>query len=101
MFRKAKKSWSLSPFLGALILAVLIPGCSSGEDVYAQQREAMVRDQIAARGISDEAVLSSLRAVPRHLFVPPRYRDLAYIDSPLSIGSEQTISQPYIVALMT
>lgn len=61
----------------------------------------MVRRQIAARGITSPAVLSAMRSVPRHEFVPPEYFDLAYDDRPLPIGYEQTISQPYIVAYMT
>ena len=65
------------------------------------QRERMIRDQIKARGITDTRVLAALRAVPRHRFVPERLRELAYEDGPLPIGNNQTISQPYIVALMT
>ena len=61
----------------------------------------MVREQFEARGISDPRVLAALRKVPRELFVPPDRRDLAYEDRPLPIGHGQTISQPYIVALMT
>jgi protein-L-isoaspartate(D-aspartate) O-methyltransferase len=61
----------------------------------------MVREQIEARGIRDPAVLSALRAVPRHLFVSGEYRRRAYEDSPLPIGYGQTISQPYIVARMS
>ena len=61
----------------------------------------MVATQIAARGVRDAAVLTALRAVPRHLFVPPEVRAQAYEDYPLPIGEGQTISQPYIVALMT
>jgi protein-L-isoaspartate(D-aspartate) O-methyltransferase len=61
----------------------------------------MVRDQIAARGIKDPRVLDAMRAVPRHHFVPPYQAASAYRDSPLPIGQGQTISQPYIVALMT
>lgn len=58
-------------------------------------------DQIAARGVTDPRVLEAMRAVPRHEFVPDAIRGDAYWDSPLSIGHGQTISQPYIVALMT
>jgi protein-L-isoaspartate(D-aspartate) O-methyltransferase len=65
------------------------------------ERERMVRHQIAAREVKNEAVLESMRQVPRHRFVPAEYRDAAYQDSPLPIGESQTISQPYIVALMT
>ena len=61
----------------------------------------MVKYQIEARGIKDRRVIEAMRKVPRHLFVPPEYRDAAYEDRPLPIGEGQTISQPYIVALMT
>jgi len=61
----------------------------------------MVDTQIAARGIKDQAVLEAMRRVPRHFFVPDQYRHQAYADHPLPIGYGQTISQPYIVALMT
>ncbi len=64
-------------------------------------RISMVRDQIEARGIADTAVLGAMRRVHRHQFVPPELQDLAYTDRPLPIGLDQTISQPYIVALMT
>jgi len=78
--------------------------CTSGDppqDAYARARLAMVADQIAARGVRDPRVLDAMRAVPRHEFVPAAVRDDAYVDSPLPIGHGQTISQPYIVALMT
>jgi protein-L-isoaspartate(D-aspartate) O-methyltransferase len=61
----------------------------------------MVDLQIAARGIHDPRVLSAMRETPRHLFIPPPYDRAAYDDCPLPIGNGQTISQPYIVALMT
>ncbi len=64
-------------------------------------RERMVTEQIIARGISDKAVIAAMRKVPRHLFVPGEYIREAYEDNPLPIGYGQTISQPYIVALMT
>ncbi|MGD8979803.1 MAG: protein-L-isoaspartate(D-aspartate) O-methyltransferase [candidate division WOR-3 bacterium] len=64
-------------------------------------RRNMVTDQIQARGIKDERVIDAMLNVQRHKFVPNRYEKLAYIDRPLPIGEEQTISQPYIVALMT
>jgi len=63
-------------------------------------RLQMVNEQIARRGLQDERLLEAFRRVPRHLFVPPPYRHLAYADTPLPIGYGQTISQPYIVALM-
>lgn len=68
---------------------------------WAAVRAAMVQTQIAARGVKDERVLAALREVPRHLFVPEEFREQAYEDHPLPIGEGQTISQPYIVGLMT
>ena len=68
---------------------------------YERQREEMVQQQIAARGITDANVLAAFRKVPRHLFVSGALRDQAYGDYPLPIGEQQTISQPYIVAEMT
>ncbi len=64
-------------------------------------RKEMVKAQIERRGITDKDVLDAMRTVPRHFFVPERYRDEAYRDGPLPIGEGQTISQPYIVAAMT
>jgi protein-L-isoaspartate(D-aspartate) O-methyltransferase len=61
----------------------------------------MVRDQIEARGVTDERTLAALRKVERHEFVPPEAAPLAYEDHPLEIGDGQTISQPYIVAVMS
>ena len=63
-------------------------------------RENMIKYQLVARGITDEIVLKAFLSVPRHRFVPKEIEYLAYNDSPLSIGEGQTISQPYIVALM-
>jgi len=68
---------------------------------HADERERMVAQQIAARGVCDPRVLSAMRAVPRHLFIPPPHDRYAYDDCPLPIGHGQTISQPYIVGLMT
>ncbi|MEZ0328684.1 MAG: protein-L-isoaspartate(D-aspartate) O-methyltransferase [Dissulfuribacterales bacterium] len=70
-------------------------------DQFRIARERMVAQQLAGRGIRDERVLSAMRKVPRHLFVDEALRDQAYSDFPLPIGHGQTISQPYIVALMT
>ncbi len=64
-------------------------------------RERMVREQLASRDVKDARVLAAMRRVPRHEFVPAALRAQAYADGPLPIGHEQTISQPYIVALMT
>lgn len=71
------------------------------DEVYTERRQSMVSSQIADRGIEDRAVLDAMTAVRRHRFVPEYYRGEAYNDYPLPIGEEQTISQPYIVALMT
>lgn len=73
----------------------------TAEQRFAAQREDMVRRQLASRNIRDPRVLDAFRAVPRHRFVPRRERHFAYEDRPLRIGQGQTISQPYIVALMT
>ncbi|HUH66652.1 MAG TPA: protein-L-isoaspartate(D-aspartate) O-methyltransferase [Syntrophales bacterium] len=70
-------------------------------DRYAKLRQRMVDAQIKARGIRDPRVLAAMAKVPRHLFVNEALRDQAYNDSPLPIDGGQTISQPYIVALMT
>ncbi len=71
-----------------------------GQDFEAQ-RTRMVNEQLRGRDIRDPRVLGAMQAVPRHLFIAPEYAQHAYADSPLPIGNEQTISQPYIVALMT
>jgi protein-L-isoaspartate(D-aspartate) O-methyltransferase len=77
------------------------PGARPGADERRAERLAMVQQQIVARGVSDPLVLAALRATPRHWFVPEVVAAHAYDDEPLPIGSDQTISQPYIVALMT
>lgn len=74
---------------------------SPQEQEFSQQRENMVREQIEARGIKDKRLLEAMRKVKRHSFVPLMHRLWAYEDGPLPIGEGQTISQPYIVALMT
>ena len=66
-----------------------------------KQREKMVRFQLVARGMDNERILDAFSKVPREKFVPRTYRDMAYRDGPLPIGRGQTISQPYVVALMT
>lgn len=74
---------------------------SDEEPSFAASRRAMVEESIVGWGIEDEAVIDALREVPRHEFVPPEFLDQAYANHPLPIGYGQTISQPYIVALMT
>ncbi len=83
----------------AVFLGVIMVSCSP--QGWADLRERMVLQQIETRGVKDPAVLAAMRTVPRHQFVPEDYREAAYNDSPLPIGESQTISQPYIVALMS
>ncbi|RMF40665.1 MAG: protein-L-isoaspartate(D-aspartate) O-methyltransferase [Anaerolineae bacterium] len=71
------------------------------EESYHRQRLLMVEQQVAQRGITNARVLEAMRTVPRHVFVLPEYQEWAYSDGPLPIGYGQTISQPYIVALMS
>jgi protein-L-isoaspartate(D-aspartate) O-methyltransferase len=73
----------------------------SAKDSYLAARQRMVSEDIQKRGIDDQRVLQTMLRVERHLFVPESYRSMAYADRPLPIGEGQTISQPYIVALMT
>ncbi|MCS7249995.1 MAG: protein-L-isoaspartate(D-aspartate) O-methyltransferase [candidate division WOR-3 bacterium] len=73
----------------------------NSEEYYKSLRERMVKEQIEARGIKDQRVLKAMREVKRHLFVPEAFRNESYNDYPLPIGEGQTISQPFIVALMT
>ena len=79
------------------------PGLSEGidEDRYIERRWDMVENQIVSRGIQDARVLKAMLKVKRHLFVPKEYLDSAYSDKPIPIEKEQTVSQPYMVALMT
>ena len=86
--------------LTAVLSLCMAPPGSSADD-FADQRQKMVVLQIADRGISNVSVLKAMATVPRHLFVAQDLRDMAYRDSPLPIGHGQTISQPYIVALMS
>ena len=76
-------------------------GGSMPVDVFQARREGMVAVQIESRGVKDPGVLKAMREVPRHEFVPEKYREDAYKDHPLPIGYGQTISQPYIVAYMS
>jgi len=82
-------------------LFTMIVSAYAEGDLWAQSREHMVKMQISQRGVSDSGVLTAMRQVERHLFVPNPYRHKAYNDYPLPIGEGQTISQPYIVAFMT
>jgi protein-L-isoaspartate(D-aspartate) O-methyltransferase len=69
-------------------------------DVYTEERQKMVSEQLVARGIEHPPVIAAMRKVPRHWFVAEDLRDRAYDDEPLPIGNNQTVSQPYMVALM-
>ena len=71
------------------------------EDYFQKLRRNMVAQQIESRHLKDPALLAAMRRIPRHRFVTPEYQEAAYEDRPLQIGENQTISQPYIVALMT
>ncbi len=83
-----------------LALASCKPAAAPARD-FSAERERMVQEQIEMRGVTDARVLAAMRKVPRDAFVSAAVRDLSYTDQPLSIGYDQTISQPYIVALMT
>jgi len=87
--------WRRGAGLGCLALVL------AAADPYSAARERMVRLDIEARGVRNPDVLRVMRSTPRHLFVPPALQADAYADRPLSIGYGATISQPYIVALMT
>jgi protein-L-isoaspartate(D-aspartate) O-methyltransferase len=88
-------------FLMLLLLLPLLLTAASDDAAFAVAREKMVREQILERGITDSRILGAFRRVPRHLFVAPSRRGQAYGDFPLPIEEGQTISQPYIVAIMT
>lgn len=103
---------SLSPLLIVILLSLTCleteTACGIKEDlssydeaVYERERAKMVERQIKAMGIKDPRVLKAMQSVPRHLFVPEGLRQHSYEDTPVPIGSGQTISQPYIVAFMT
>jgi protein-L-isoaspartate(D-aspartate) O-methyltransferase len=87
-----------------IAVSMVLLTCSyqrSEEDPYLAARQRMITEDIQRRGIDDQRVLQAMLKVERHLFVPESYRPMAYADRPLPIGEGQTISQPYIVALMT
>jgi protein-L-isoaspartate(D-aspartate) O-methyltransferase len=90
--------------MAILAFSMILLACSSqgsAKDPYLTARQRMVTEDIQKRGIDDQRVLQAMLKVERHLFVPESYRPMAYADRPLPIGEGQTISQPYIVALMT
>jgi protein-L-isoaspartate(D-aspartate) O-methyltransferase len=87
--------------IASALLLIAFSAFGDEQAAMAQKRETMVRTQIQSRGVKAPRVLEAMRTVPRHLFVPPQLVGSAYDDNPLPIGEGQTISQPYIVALMT
>jgi protein-L-isoaspartate(D-aspartate) O-methyltransferase len=87
------------PLLFLLLLPLLLPAKSEAE--FTAAREKMIKEQILERGITDQRLLNALLKVKRHLFVGPAFQADAYGDFPLPIEEGQTISQPYIVAIMT
>ena len=113
LFRKAA---GLAPLLAGVFLSafcgnaptrpqfrssLLVPSQGKISDTYRDRRFMMVHEQIEARGVSNVRVLDAMRSVPRHEFAPSEFVDDAYADHPLPIGEGQTISQPYMVALMS
>jgi protein-L-isoaspartate(D-aspartate) O-methyltransferase len=108
IFRTGHGRRTAAAVLVALALAFLAPACSAAEDPEAAARDEMVRVVEAYEALTGvgqvsigRPVLQAMREVPRHLFVPDALRGQAYEDRPLPIGNGQTISQPYVVALMT
>lgn len=96
----------MDPFIISLFFApiFLLANHSYREndkDLYPHKRWEMVETQLILRGIKDSKVIKAMLKVPRHKFIPEKFWDLAYNDAPVPIGMDQTISQPYIVALMT
>lgn len=85
----------------ALTILLFFPVMFATEDGYARKRQQMVEQDIRDRGLKNPVVLTVMRKVPRHLFIDESLRNRAYGDHPLPIGEGQTISQPYVVALMT
>ena len=84
-----------------LALALVAPAEAQTDDRWREPRERLVTEQVAPQGVTDSLTLAAMRTVPRHEFVPADQRASSYADTPLSIGHEQTISQPTVVALMT
>ncbi|MBC8017137.1 MAG: protein-L-isoaspartate O-methyltransferase, partial [Verrucomicrobia bacterium] len=84
-----------------VLSALTLPAHLPAADLYQEERLTMVTRDIRGRGIRDRQLLAAMEKIPRHLLVGERYRKDAYADHPLPIGEGQTISQPYVVALMT
>ena len=99
MFKPGKHE--IAVLIGLLLPLMASSGMFGEEKQYLQARRQMVEQDIRRRGVSDRSVLDAMGKVPRHVLVEPRMRDQAYADHPLPIGEGQTVSQPYVVALMT
>lgn len=99
--RMPRRLISRAALMFSLLCAHESGSAGAGAEDYASERAEMVSRQIADRGVRDQRVLAAMRKVPRHEFVPESEKRTAYHDTPLPIGESQTISQPYIVALMT
>ncbi|MFH2069291.1 MAG: protein-L-isoaspartate(D-aspartate) O-methyltransferase [Candidatus Omnitrophota bacterium] len=95
------KRLGIQTIASVLVSLAFLSGGLSAADPYQESRQKMVEHDIKGRGVKDARVLEVMGKLPRHLFVDQRYREHAYRDHPLPIGEGQTISQPYIVALMT
>jgi protein-L-isoaspartate(D-aspartate) O-methyltransferase len=101
---QCEKVFNRRLLLAPVLLLLGLPfwvAAAEKDAAYEKARTRMVRSQLERRGIDDPATLKAMGSVPRHLFIPPRLADKAYEDGPLPIGYGQTISQPYIVAIMT
>jgi protein-L-isoaspartate(D-aspartate) O-methyltransferase len=98
---KIPQKTSMVAWMILFSLALLPPICTAQQDPFTAARRTMIDRDLRGRGIKDSRVLAAMEAVPRHLFVPENLRPMAYEDRPLPIGEGQTISQPYVVALMS
>lgn len=99
--RRQERSWPIGAFLLLESFLLFVSTAFSEEDAFFRKRQVMIERDLKGRGIRDPRVLGAMAKVPRHLFVDPSYQNQAYADHPLPIAEGQTISQPYVVALMT
>ncbi|MFO1007777.1 MAG: protein-L-isoaspartate(D-aspartate) O-methyltransferase [Planctomycetaceae bacterium] len=95
------RSCSSAILIVTLLIAMAQSASAQGRNALAAEREKMVTENIASEGVTNERVLDSMRTVPRHMFVRPELRRMAYLDQALDLGFKQTISPPSIVAYMT
>ena len=107
-FIKRKNTFYIVLFLVVILVTMILstsckpaPKERTAEDIYTYLREEMVKQQIMPRKITDASVVDAMLEVPRHKFIPEENRNQAYNDTPVYIGEGQTISQPYVVALMS